>query len=198
MLAQWIMQRFGSLWCAALVLLVASCAQLSPQKIAFTPVASGDATLAGSGKISLEVFDRRADSAIGTRGGAYSDTSLIESAEPLAPIIEAFVAEALQQGGFEVSAQLPDMALTIELTELSYAVADYRASIKRTRVKAALSVSLVKGNTTFNNTYVTEQSTDTVGYPGEKKNIELLNSVFAAVLNRLLSDTNLSRFVNKQ
>jgi uncharacterized lipoprotein len=184
---------------SSLIVLVAvigvGCAQLSPQQIDFQPSIPTDGLIQGEGSTSLMVVDARVDKVIGIRGGAYAQTSTIVAKEPLEQVIESIALQVLEKTGFEVSTTFPDLDIAILLNELSYKTEDAKASIKRTTAVAQLSIQVKKGNVTFENGYRTSQYIETVGYPGDAKNEELLNNVFDAVLERMFSDETLETFI---
>ena len=179
-----------------LVLFSVGCAQLSPQSIDFKPSLATDNLVTGSGTASLIVEDRRADKQIGIRGGAYSQTSVIEASQPLDGVIEEIAMQVLNRAGIELSTAFPDIEISIHLDKLSYIAEDRQASIKRTTAAAAVSIRVKKGNTVFENGYSSSQYIDTVGYASEAKNDELLNGVFEKVLQRMFSDEQLSAFLD--
>lgn len=181
---------------ACLVLTTVGCAQLSPQSIDFKPSLSTEDLVTGSGTASLIVEDKRSDKVIGLRGGAYSQTSTIESSRPLDQVIEEIALQVMDRAGIELSTAFPDMEISINLDKLSYISEDRQASIKRTTATAAVSIRVKKGNTVFENGYSTSQYVDTVGYASEDKNEELLNGVFEKVLQRMFSDQQLSAFLD--
>jgi uncharacterized lipoprotein len=182
----------------ALVALVSvvGCAQLSPQRVDFQPTISTESLVTGSGKASLLVEDRRSDKVIGMRGGAYQQTSVIESDKPLDKVIESLAVQVLEKAGIELSTTFPDYDIEISLDKLSYITEDQKASVKRTTVSAAVSIQVKKGSSTFENGYTSTKYEDTLGYPSEEKNSELLNSVFDAVLQRMFSDPDLDKFID--
>ncbi|WP_196157992.1 YajG family lipoprotein [Reinekea sp. G2M2-21] len=172
------------------------CAQLSPQQVDFQPSIPTQGIITGSGTANLTVADKRADPIIGYRGGVYEETSTIVAKRPLDKVIESLALQVLEKTGIELSTAFPDMNIAISLDKLSYITEDQKASIKRTTAMAAVSIEVMKGNTTFSNGYTTSQYIDTVGYPSEEKNEVLLNSVFDSVLERMFSDTKLGAFVS--
>lgn len=187
---------FHIIMLATVAILFTGCVQLSPQRVDFQPSLETDQLITGSGTASLTVEDRRKDKIIGYRGGVYEETSTILSDRPLVQVIEAMAKQVLANSGIELTTSFPDADITVQLDKLSYVTEDQGASIKRTTVSAAASVRVKKGNTTFENGFKTTQYVDTVGYPNEEKNSELLNNVFESVLQRVFSDPELDAFLN--
>lgn len=186
--------RVGLLFLTAVAF--SGCIQLSPQRVDFQPSLKTDQLIQGDGTASLIVEDRRQDKVIGYRGGVYKETSTIVPQRPLDQVIESLAVQVLERAGIELSSAFPDYDIGIQLDKLSYIVEDQKASIKRTTGSAAVSIRVKKGNTTFENGYSTTQYIETVGYPTEAKNDELLNNVFDAVLQRMFSDPDLDAFLN--
>lgn len=171
------------------------CAQLSPQRVDFSPSLATEGLIRGEGSTSLLVEDNRADKVIGYRGGVYSETSTIQALRPLDQVIEALAKEVLSRANIEVSEMFPNLNMTISLDKLSYITEDERPTVKRTTAMAAVSITVRKGATTFENGYSTSQYIETVGYPSDERNAELLNDVFESVLQRLFSDEALETFI---
>lgn len=180
---------------SATVMVFVGCAQLSPQQVNFRPSLETDQLITGSGSASLIVEDRRADKVIGHRGGVYEDTAVIVPDQPLTDVIEQLALQVLEQAGVEVSTAFPDYDISVHLDKLTYLTENRNASIKRTTASAAVSIAVRKDNTTFENGYTTTQYIETVGYPSEEKNADLLNNVFDSVLQRMFSDPELDVFI---
>lgn len=183
---------------AALTALAVSCAQLSPQQIDFQPSIPTEGLIRGEGSTSLMVVDQRTNQIIGYRGGAYAETSSIVAKQPLVEVVESLAKQVIAETGLELSTAFPDYNMTIKIDELSYVTEDVKASIKRSTAVAKVSVDVQKENLTFANSYKTSQYIETLGYPKEEKNEELLNNVFDAVLERMFSDQELAAFLAKE
>jgi uncharacterized lipoprotein len=177
------------------VLLAVGCAQLSPQQISFEPSIPTEGLITGSGSVSLTSKDVRKTDVIGIRGGSYAQTSTITPKIPLTEVVQSIASQILEKGGFELTDSLPDKTLEIQITDLSFETTEQRASIKRNTAVAAVAVVVNKGNVTYQNNYKTTQYIETLGYPKEEENEELLNGVFDAVLERLFRDPELEAFL---
>ncbi len=171
------------------------CAQLSPQQIDFKPSVKTENLIAGSGSVDLVVMDARVDRVIGIRGGAYAATSEITAAKPLEQVIESLAVKVMEQAGLDLTSTFAAKQMQIRLDELSYVTEKKNAGMKRTTVAARIAIEVTDGQTTYKNAYQSSQYQDTVGYPSETKNEELLNNVFNNVLNRMFSDNSLSEFL---
>ena len=180
----------------SVVLLMASCAQLSPQQVDFAPTIRTDGLIQGQGTVSLEVSDKRPGSTIGLRGGAYAQSATITAQAPLRELIQGLATQVLAKSGMTVTTSLPETRIDISLEQLTYAVTPLRASIKRSTASAEISVKVERGNMTYVKNHTTSQYIDTVGYASEEKNSVLLNEVFDTVLENLFSDAGLETFLD--
>lgn len=176
-------------------LLLVGCAQLSPQQVSFEPAIEAEGLITGTGTLSLKASDIRPTNVIGVRGGSYANTSTITPKTPLTAVVESIARQILERGGFMLTDSLPDQAIEIQITELSFVTTPQKANIKRNTVVAALSVVVEKGSVTYKNNYKTTQYKDTLGYPSEEDNEALLNDVFDAVLERMFRDPKLESFL---
>jgi len=184
-----------ALMASTIVLLMAGCAQLSPQQIAFTPTIPIDQLIQAQGTASLTVSDQRLATTIGLRGGAYAESALITAQYSLQEVIENLASQVLAKAGMTLTSTLPDAQIEISLDQLSYNVTPVRANIKRSTALAAISVKVERGNATYVKHHKTTQYIDTVGYASEEKNAVLLNEVFDTVLQNLFSDAGLEAFL---
>lgn len=182
---------------AVLILCNAGCAQLSPQEVMLKPVIDTENLIQGAGSIELIVIDARVDRTIGSRGGAYASTSNITTTQPPEQLIEELALQVMGKAGLDVTATFADKQMQIRLNGLSYKTEKYKTSVKRTTVKAEISVEVTNGGTVYKNAYQSSEYQDTVGYPSEEKNEEMLNNVFNRVLNRMFSDPSLSEFLQQ-
>jgi uncharacterized lipoprotein len=189
--------RFSLQACIAIsvVLLMASCAQLSPQQVDFAPTIRADRLIQGQGTVSLEVTDTRPDTTIGMRGGVYAQSATITAQAPLRELIDSLAKQVLAKVGMTITTSLPDTRIEITLDQLTYAVTPQRASIKRSTATATISVKVERGNVTYVKNHTTSQYIDTVGYASEEKNSALLNEVFDTVLENLFTDAGLETFL---
>lgn len=180
----------------ALVALIAGCAQLSPQTIAFEPVVSPDALPAGNGRgFWVEVEDRRASTVIGQRGGTYANSSQITASGDLRQQLEDQIVGALEVAGFEEVEMNADLEWTVTLEELSYELVDIDAARKEARVAAELSVEVTKPNSSYSNSFRSQRSSEFFRYPNEQENEDLLTEVFDAAIERMFNDAGLKRFL---
>ncbi len=191
-----IIKRSGMslLLCMSTVFLL-GCAQLSPQRITFSPSVANDELIQAQGSATITVADNRSSNVIGYRGGVYSDTSTIESKYPLTEVISAYAAQTLGQAGIEVTNVFPELDIQISIDEFTYITEDKKAGVKRSTAVASLSIRVAKGNSVFENGYRTSEYIDTFGYPSEDKNEAVLTNVFNSVIERMFSDKSLENYL---
>jgi len=178
------------------ILLMAGCAQLSPQQVAFAPTIPADQLIQGRGTISLAVTDKRPTTTIGLRGGTYAESAVISAQYSLQEVIENLATQVLAKSGMTLTSTLPDTQIEISLDQLTYSVTPQRVNIKRSTALAAISVKVERDNATYVKNHKTTQYIDTVGYASEEKNAALLNEVFDTVLENLFSDAGLEAFLS--
>ncbi|WP_108125374.1 YajG family lipoprotein [Saccharospirillum mangrovi] len=176
--------------------LLAGCAQLSPQQIAFQPVVSADSLPAGNGRTFwVDVVDGRSSSVIGQRGGVYENSSAITATGDLRQQLEDQIVGALEVAGFEAVDMNADFEWTVTLEELSYQMNDIDAARKDAKVAAEVSVEIVKANSSFANSFRAQRSKEFFRYPDEAENEAMLTETFDDAIERMFSDAALNRFL---
>lgn len=180
----------------SLLALLAGCAQLSPQQIAFDPVVSPDNLPAGNGRTFwVNVVDGRSSSVIGQRGGVYQNSSAITASGDLRKQLQNQLIGALEVAGFEAVEMNADFEWTVTLDELSYQLIDIDAARKEAKVAAEVSVGIVKGNSNYANSFRSQRSSEFFRYPDEADNETLLTETFDAAVESMFNDTGLNRFL---
>lgn len=183
---------------ATLAVLITGCAQLSPQQIAFEPRVSSDALPAGDGRTFwVDVEDRRPDNEIGTRGGTYPKSSTITSASDLRDNLADQFIGALEAAGYDEVTMNAELEWTVALDELSYELVDLDAARKEATAVASMSIEVVRGGSTYSNSFRARRTSEHFRYPSEEENEELLQGVFDQVLERMLNDAGLNRFLDR-
>ena len=182
--------------CLALLLGLAGCA-LSPQVVDINPVVTAaDTVPATSGAaLALQVVDTRSSSVIGHRGGVYSSTATISTAQDLTGPIRRTLADALTAAGYRVVGDDSAPALRVEIARLDYTVREEKLTRTITTV-AGLNAVYSKGNRTYTNSYTVTRNTEVLTAPGAVKNAELVNATLTAAFQRLLGDRQLFGLIN--
>lgn len=185
-------------WLAVMAIVVVSgCAQFSPQQVRLSPALAADNLIQGSGTMSLTIVDGRASEVIGSRGGSYPETSIITAQPKVVDVVNSLATQVFARSGFEVTNSLPEQQVTIRIVELSYVTEPAKASVRKNTASAAIAIEVSKDNVSYQNNYRTTRFVETLGYPSEEENTELINSVLQAVLERLFSDRELEAFLNR-
>jgi uncharacterized lipoprotein YajG len=174
-----------------------SCAQLSPQLLTFESDLASDEVVHAPVTMTITVKDNRDEQVIGYRGGIYSDTSTIESKQPLAAQVEQIAADAFTSGGAEITTTFPQFDVQISIDEFSYVSEEVKTGIKRSTGTAKMSIAVTSGQGTFKNSFKTSEYIETLGYPSEEQNEELLSNIFNSVMKRMLSDPELELFLSQ-
>ncbi|TCS42437.1 YajG family lipoprotein [Reinekea marinisedimentorum] len=192
-----VFKRWQEAAALTLVITLAGCAQLSPQLLTFESTVGAEEVVNAPVTMTVAVVDDRAEQAIGYRGGIYSDTSVIESKQPLAEQIKKIASEAFRAGGAEITNVFPQFDVQISIDEFSYVSEDVKTGIKRSTGAARLGILVTSGQGTFRNSFKTSEYIETLGYPSEEKNEELLKNIFNSVMERMLSDPELELFLSE-
>lgn len=175
---------------------LAGCAQLSPQQIAFEPVVSPDSLPAGNGRTFwVDIEDGRSSTVIGQRGGVYENSSAITASGDLSKQLQDQLVGALEVAGFEAVEMNADFEWTVTLEELSYELVDIDAARKEAKVAAEVSVEIVKANSSYANSFRSQRSAEFFRYPDEQENEEMLTETFDAAIERMFNDAGLNRFL---
>lgn len=182
-------------FCAGLALVsvfLGGCA-MSPQQLDIHPNIALDATESLQGAVSVTVHDSRPSATLGSRGGAYTETSMILTGDEFTQSIRSAVEQSLQELGFAVSnsPQAPKMDIFIE--KLAYNVPDQ--FVKQVDLKAVARVTVSKEGKVFSGRYSSDISQKMMTSASDKKNEELVNKVVGSVLARVLNDPELRQFI---
>jgi uncharacterized lipoprotein len=190
------LSRYPALAGLALLLGLAGCA-LSPQVVDINPVVkAADTVPAASGAaLALQVVDTRGSSVIGHRGGVYSRTATISTAEDVTGSIRRSLTAALTAAGYRVVEDDTTPALRVEIARLDYTVREGKLTRIITTV-ARLNAVYSKGNKTYTNSYTVTRNTEVLTAPGAVRNAELINSTLTAAFQRLLGDSQLFGLIN--
>jgi uncharacterized lipoprotein len=178
-------------------LLLGGCA-LSPQVVSLKPTleVNGQRLLGQGTSVALAVVDARTSPVIGERGGVYEKTASISTQGDVTLELHQTLAQALEGLGFTVvKAGAPaDATLTVELESLSYTP---RGGTFVTGVETSAEVRAIakRGSRTFTGRYRSRQTKDVLTAPGAQENETLINAAVSQVLQRMISDAELTGFL---
>lgn len=164
---------------------------LSPQVVKLDPdITAPSATVGNGTAVALDVVDTRGNPVIGHRGGVYSKTATISTADDMPAAVRRRLSTALENAGYRVVGEGSAPVLHVEIAGLDYTVSRQEVSREVTTV-ARINAVFRKGNKTYNNTYTVTRHKKMLFAPGENENSKLINATLAAALQRLLDDNEL-------
>ena len=168
---------------------------MSPQQVAVAPVIAVDASKpVSTAEIGLTIYDERPSVVLGSRGGVYSETSMISTGVDFTSNIRTALEQALQQMGLQVSAaeNAPEFQLYID--RLTYEVLD--SYLHNVEIKAAAHVVVTHGGQRFTGRYSSDLNQKLPTAPSNKKNDVLVNQVVSDMLARVCQDEALKEFLS--
>jgi len=181
-----------------LVLWFTGCA-LSPQQVTLKPaIAVPTANWGNQQDINVSVRDHRSSVIVGTRGGVYGDTSIIEVGNDWASETAYALASALVHWSFKplVNGRQHDaMDFSVALEELSY-IPD-RAVAGKVAINAVVTVEVQRGGSTFHGKYTASGNMGYVTAPSERQNSEHLNQILSLALQKIFEDPALVKFLQE-
>lgn len=187
------------LWVGSAALLLAGCAQFSPQQIQFQPSLDPKSLPSGNGTtVTVMAEDRRNSSEIGVRGGTYAQSSVISARGDLRADLQQLAERVMDRAGYRRVEMSPDVELTFTIKALSYRVTGIDAARKEATGAAELSVRAVADGAVYSNSYRAQRMIETLRYPSEEQNAELMNYVYDAALERMFADPGLEAFLNQR
>ena len=177
-------------------LCVAACAY-SPQQITVDPTVDTTGERYGNSlAVQVLVEDRRENKVLGTRGGAYPETSTITIGNSLTDAIARSAEATLAAQGFSVNSQKPaQLEMKILVDELVYAKVE-GSMTGEVNLKSVLSVELSAAGETYTGRYQTSSQRQLIVTAGEKKNTQLINEILSQTLQRLFADPKVKAFAS--
>lgn len=183
---------------AALIALSLTGCGLSPQVIEIAPSLAASSDNLGNNKpVSVSVIDRREHSEFGTRGGVYSETSLIRAANDVPAAVADAVKKALQARGYNAFNPGDDSRkLEVNITTLEY-IPEAGHVINQVRVNARLkAVASNAAGDSYTGVYRTSNDYSQPLTPTASKNEQMINEVLQRALDKLLADQDLHNFLS--
>lgn len=180
-----------------LALVPGGCA-LSPQTVDVKPsIDTASLARGGDGRtIALDVADNRGSAVIGTRGGVYSGTSEIRTGADIKTSVRNEVSRALQAMGYRVAAagEPADAALTVIIDSIDYNAIGQNV-VKAVEIAATLRVVSKVDNREYTGRYRGKRTSDVLTAPGVEENEKMINAAISHVLERVLTDAELHKFM---
>ncbi|SRR5690625_970447 len=175
-----------------MALFLPSCA-LSPQGIDIQPTPEVEySAFGGNAPVAVQVRDERPEDHLGSRGGAYPDTSLLMVNNDLPKEIYDAVTKGLHQQGFNVlNPGNKARRLTLYVDELRYTPAEGTV-VNGVTVDVRLRAEVQEGSQLiYRNRYHSETEHKMPFTPSTGKNQTLINQELTRTLERLLKDEKL-------
>lgn len=171
------------------VMLFAGCA-LSPQTVHLAPAPTLPSAQNQGYNMPVQVVgvDHRKNSVVGSRGGVYPDTSMIQADGSVVKTLASIVRKNLQSRGFNtLNAGKKAPMLVVSLDELGYQ-AEKGYIVNNVVVDATISAQLKVGDTLLTRTYTSHINYHQLLTPSPSRNQEMLNEVLGRCLHQLLTD----------
>jgi uncharacterized lipoprotein len=180
-----------------LILALLTACAYSPQQITINPSVAVDTQAYGNGRgVSVSVIDARSTQVIGSRGGAYKNTSLITITNSITEAIAKAAQASLVTQGFNVNSSDAEVAsLKISIEKLSYELPEQSVG-KKVLLTAVLSLEASSGGKTYTGRYRTNSEKQTVVTPTMASNEKMINTLLSDTLERLFTDPKLKTFLS--
>lgn len=171
---------------------------LSPQLATPEPRLSGQlAPVAQGQRVSVHVSDGRSSPVLGNRGGLYDGTNALSvEGRSFLPRLQAEAEAGLRMRGFSIVPQGQAPAtFDLQVTGLTYAVADGRTVMSEVKLTATYQVRLRKEGRTYEGSYTAKLNKKFVKSPSDKANEQLVSMVMSDALQRVFADRGISDFL---
>jgi uncharacterized lipoprotein len=189
-------KRVRLLVCGLSLLLLTACAY-SPQQLQLAPSISAEQQSYGAGQaIEVAVDDQRASKVLGSRGGAYPDTSLITLADNFTEVLVNAGKATLAAQGFNVNpTQAGDAQFKIIVDTLDYQKPE-RSVGSEVHLVAVLRAEINSGGESYSARYQTRSEQLMAWTASTARNEEMVNAVVSNTLERMFGDEKLRAFLS--
>ena len=148
--------------------------------------------------IALTVMDKRQSDAIGSRGGIYPDTALIELENDVASLIEFSLAQSLTKAGVKLTKDEPNSRkMNVSVDAINYKIIKQPWFKKTARVAMKTTIELIDGNETLTREFNSMQEWTRLGYPSQEDNQKYVLEVFNSLLEQMIQDNELNVALRK-
>jgi len=177
-----------------LLSLFLSACGLSPQIVTIDPEFSDAKVPANSGStFNLLVTDARKNPMLGQRGGTYKETSDIKTEGDITARIQQKLAAAFNKAGYKIDPSATKQ-LNVTIVKLSYQ-GHGENRISEVEVSAEILATATNSKTKFTKSYKANRKKEVLKAPDEKKNEDMINKIFSAVIQRVLDDEELLSYI---
>lgn len=178
-------------------LLLAACAQ-SPQAIQVAPVFPEADNQVGQGQpVHVRVSDQRDNTVLGSRGGVYRETAIFSLANELSLAVQPALEKHMAAMGFDVNSLSADTAdLHVIFESLVYnhpkdgGVGHDMKMSAEVRVEASR-----QDGSRYDGRYRVNRQQKFFNAPSSSQNNDLVNELVVEVLQNMLADPKLMRFI---
>ncbi|WP_447746306.1 YajG family lipoprotein [Pseudomonas nicosulfuronedens] len=185
---------------AAASLTLTGCA-LSPQQLNPTPEFKGPVAAVGQGQpVVVKVVDGRPSTALGTRGGLYSETSqLTVRSEDVIPKLQLQAETAVRLLGFTPSANAYNAPqLTLTLAELKYQSPKEGMYVTEADIGATFRADVQSGSRRYSGRYGASTNQRFGMAPNQATNTKLVSDVLSDALTRVFKDPTIGQTLNQR
>ncbi len=180
---------------AALAALTLGACALSPQTINVTPVLTvANEHFGRNQTVSVMVTDNRKDAVIGSRGGIYNQSSVIQSANDVAAAVRSEAERGLAAQGYTVTGTEANNLVRMSIEEMSYTVPE-GAVATSADIVVALKVVAQRGDTQYETTYRSTVNRRFPVAPTATQNEAWINEVLGETLQRFFNDAKMRAFL---
>jgi uncharacterized lipoprotein len=179
-------------------LLITACAQ-SPQAIQVAPEFPAPTQVNGDGNpVHVRVSDQRANKVLGSRGGAYRETSVITLANDLSLPVETALSAYMGAMGYDVNSLDPNTTnVHVIFSSLVYDHPKEDGLGYDMDMMAGVEVEVRRGNEHYEGRYRIKRNQKFFNAPSNSHNSKLVNDLVAEVLISMFSDPKLVAFLKK-
>jgi len=178
----------------SLSLFISACA-VSPQSVVVQPLVNISGALYGQGRaLTITVEDRRANTALGSRGGVYEASSTITLSNDINTALLVAAKAASVQLGFDGSSSATPAKVTLVLEQLTYDTQTHNL-IHTISLDAKITLITDVNGSNHIGHYRTQRSHKFPRLPDAQKNAEIINEVLSTSLERGFSDISLANFL---
>jgi uncharacterized lipoprotein YajG len=176
-----------------LLVLLAGCAQ-SPQQLSFSGELTPASIASGLAVISLQARDDRETMTVGSRGGAYAETSLLTTGSDFAQQLADQYQQGLVDSGVVTVQPSAPTAVTVVLSSFTISTPE-RSVLPEISYAGQLSILAERGGEKRSFRYSVKQTHKMPQLPDNDKNQALVDDLFTELLNRALRDQDLNGFL---
>ncbi|WP_461538377.1 YajG family lipoprotein [Spongorhabdus nitratireducens] len=176
-----------------LALILTGCA-MSPQSVFVAPRVMAPAGANLGGAVSITAYDERTSPVIGSRGGVYADSSQLRAGNNLALAVKGAADQALSVMGVDIS-RTDANPFQIYIDKLTYIVPE-GSYVTEVTLEADIRIRVRNSQGDwYDGRYGSDLQRRVLKAPSDEENERLINEVLGMVLQRMVDDQGLQRFL---